>query len=82
MRYKRVLLVSLSYPGYLGNVSTLPTGLGYIARALRENRIGYDLLDLGLWPDRQERQRLRRRITEFKPDLLGVSMMTLGYKEH
>lgn len=76
------MLVNLAYPGYLGNVSTLPAGLGYVAQSLEESHIDCDVLDLGLWPDKQEKKRLQRKIEACGPDLLGISMMTLGYKGH
>jgi len=82
MRYKKVLLVNLAYPGYLGNISTPPTGLGSLAQALQEAEIDYGFLDLGFWSYKQEKKRLFSELKKYSPDLIGISMMTLCYLDH
>jgi len=82
MKYNKILLATLSYPGRLGNVSTLPTGLGYISESLTANNIGHDIIDLGLWQNKHEFKRLKAKIDEYQPDMLGISMMTMFYSGH
>lgn len=82
MKYNRVLLVRLAYIGYLANVEIFPVGLGYIAESLKKAGIGYRVLDLGLESYKKEAPLLMKEISEYKPDLVGIAMMTLGYKEH
>ncbi len=75
MRFSKVFLVS---PRYGGSYSaTLPTGLGYIAEVLRENGIEYNVLDLQLGYGEGH---LRRKITRFRPQLVGISAMTYRYQ--
>ena len=77
MRYARALLVGLQYPmGYNRLPNQPPTGLGYIAESL-EGAVEYDVLDLALGYTGDD---LLRRIDEFRPDVVGVSMMTFGYR--
>jgi anaerobic magnesium-protoporphyrin IX monomethyl ester cyclase len=77
MRYDRVLLVSLQYPtGYNRLPNQPPSGLGYVAEEL-EGRVDYDVMDMALgYTDRD----LLRRIQEYRPAIVGVSMMTFGYR--
>ena len=75
-RYRKVLLVSPPYPGSMGRRS-LHSGLGYLAEALRQGGIEYDVLDMDLG---YSNRHLRRKIDTFLPDLVGVSMITFNYK--
>ena len=76
MRFQKVLLVSpLSSSKYGG--LRVPAGIGYIAQALYDNSIEYDYIDMRLgytW------RHLRRKALAFRPDLIGFSMITVGYK--
>ncbi|HEB12838.1 MAG TPA: radical SAM protein [Actinobacteria bacterium] len=73
MRYQKVLLVNISVPNsYLGPVRP-PAGLGYVAQALRDNGIEYDVVDMLLGYSTQD---LIARIGQFKPDLVGFSLFT------
>ncbi len=82
MRYSRVLLARLAYIGYLSNVDIFPVGIAYLSESLSTAQIEHDLLDLGLTGPRHEKALLIRKIREYQPDILGISMMTLGYQEH
>lgn len=74
-RYKTVLLVNPPYPGSMER-GTLRSGLGYLAEALRQGGVEYDVLDMDLG---YEYKHLREKINTFSPDLIGVSMMTYKY---
>jgi anaerobic magnesium-protoporphyrin IX monomethyl ester cyclase len=77
MRYARALLVGLQYPiGYNRLPNQPPTGLGYVAESL-EGAVDYDVLDMALGYTGDD---LLRRIERFRPDVVGVSMMTFGYR--
>jgi radical SAM superfamily enzyme YgiQ (UPF0313 family) len=77
MRYARALLVGLQYPmGYNRLPNQPPTGLGYIAESL-EGAVDYEVLDMALGYTGDD---LLRRIERFQPDIVGVSMMTFGYR--
>lgn len=76
MRFKRVLLVSPPSTSRYGGLR-VPAGIGYIAQALYDNSIEYDYIDMRIgytW------RHLRRKVLAFKPDLVGFSMITVGYK--
>lgn len=77
MRYKKVLLLFPDYKGGHFGALRPPAGLGYIAETLKTNNIDYDLLDMaagGTFDD------LKDKIASFKPDLIGISIMTFMYK--
>lgn len=81
-RYRRVLLVRLAYVGYLGNVDIFPVGLGYLSESLEREGICFDVLDLALAHPSQERKLLLQKVQAYQPDLLAITMMTLGYQTH
>jgi len=54
-----------------------PAGLGYIAQALRENNIEYDVLDMQFG---YSQKKLFQKIADFGSDLIGFSLFSLGYK--
>lgn len=77
MRYGRIVLISPIYSQ--PDADTIPTGIAYIAEALRQSGIEYLIVDMNLgysWDD------LKRKIIEFSPDLIGISAMTYRYKDH
>ena len=75
MRYARALFVTPDYPGrYFGGVRP-PVGLGYIEEFIAANGVATDGVDLNV----DSRQRLYRKIREFQPDVLGLTMMTYQY---
>ena len=77
MRFKRVLLVSPPTSSYLG-ASRPPQNLGYLAQALLESEIDYDILDMRLGYNMKH---LQKKIALFSPELIGVTMVSLEYKK-
>jgi radical SAM superfamily enzyme YgiQ (UPF0313 family) len=77
IRYKRVLLVNPpsrgEWKGFRPHI-----GLGYIAQTLVENGFEYDVLDMNLG---YKFKHLQKKIDTFKPDLIGMSLLTLEYKK-
>jgi len=76
MGFKRVLLVSPPSSSYLG-AARPPQNLGYLARALLDKGIEYDVMDMRLGYRFKD---LRERIESFRPDLIGVTLVSLEYK--
>ena len=79
MRYERVLLVYPPYGGTWYGALRPPLGIGYLGQALEDQSIDYDVIDMALGHGFRD---LARRIEEFRPDLVGVSLMTLLYRHH
>lgn len=77
MRYHRVLLVFPDYKGGHFGALRPPAGLGYIAETLKANSIEYDVLDMAAGASQAD---LDSKISAFRPDLIGISMMTFMYK--
>jgi len=50
--------------------------LGYIAQALLDNNIEYDVLDIRM---QNKFRHLKGKIEDFNPDLIGLSLITYGY---
>jgi anaerobic magnesium-protoporphyrin IX monomethyl ester cyclase len=76
MRFSRVLLVSPPSRSRYGGLR-VPAGVGCIAQALYDNSIEYGYVDMRIgytW------RYLRKKALAFKPDLIGFSMITVGYK--
>lgn len=77
MKYKRVLLVnppsSGEWKGFRPHI-----GLGYIAQTLFQYGIEYRVLDMNLG---YKFKHLQKKINTFKPDLVGMSLLTLEYKK-
>lgn len=79
MRFKKVLLVSPRFYKGRNRLAHFPlTGLGYIAEALTNAGIEVEVLDMNL---RYTFLEFERRVYRFKPDIVGFTAMTLGYKE-
>ncbi len=77
MRFGKVLLVSPPSLSRYGGLR-VPAGIGYIAQALHDNSIEYDYVDMRIgysW------RHLKKKVLAFEPDLVGFSMITLGYKK-
>jgi len=75
-RFNRVLLISPPSSTYLG-AARPPQNLGYLAESLRRSGIAYHVLDMRL---NHGYGGMKREISRFKPDLVGVSLVSLGYK--
>ena len=75
-KYKRVLLVFPPYEG--GHVGQLrpPAGLGYLAQALEEHGIEYDVLDMSVGGGNAD---ILKKLEDFRPDMVGISMMSYLY---
>lgn len=76
MRFEKVLLISPPSASRYGGLR-VPAGVGYVAQALYDNSIEYDYVDMRIgynW------RHLHKKLYKFKPDLIGVSMITVGYK--
>lgn len=76
MRFNRVLLVNPRAPSEWLGVRP-PAGLGYLAQVLHDNEIEYCVLDMQLG---YSQRKLFRKISDFEPDLVGFSLVSLGYK--
>lgn len=70
-------MVNPPYSGSRARV-VFSAGLGYIAEALKSEGFEYDVLDMSLG---YAYKHLRMRIEQFKPELVGVSMMSYRYKD-
>jgi radical SAM superfamily enzyme YgiQ (UPF0313 family) len=75
MRFRRVLLVSPPTTSYLGAAKP-PQNLGYLSQALDDRGILHDVLDMRFGSGFDH---LSCRIRAFSPDLVGFSVVSLGY---
>ena len=76
MKYKKVLFVSPPSNSRYGGLR-VPAGIGYLAQALFNEEIDYGYVDMRIG---YSYNYLSKVIKSLKPDLIGVSMITLGYK--
>jgi radical SAM superfamily enzyme YgiQ (UPF0313 family) len=76
MRFQRVLLVNPSHHAEWRGV-TPHIGQAYLAQTLLENGIEYDVLDMNLGYGLKH---LYRKIEEFHPSLVGMSLISLEYR--
>ena len=77
MRYKKVLIVNPPSRGEWRGIRP-HIGQGYLAETLKENGIEYDVIDMNLG---YKYKHLQEKIDIFKPDLVGMSLLTLEYKK-
>lgn len=56
-----------------------PLGIGYISEALSAAGIAYDILDMRLGHSFHD---LEKKINEFQPNFIGITMMTFSYLEN
>lgn len=77
MKYQRVLLVNPSFPKEGGERLRPSAGLGFLGEALQQAGADYDVLDLNLGYEYAD---LKAKIEAFKPDLIGVTLLSLGYR--
>ncbi|MCL5292421.1 MAG: B12-binding domain-containing radical SAM protein [Actinobacteria bacterium] len=79
MRYQRVALISPRYAiGPNAIADHPPAGLGYLAEALESTAVDYIVIDQRLG---YTNQALLSMITEYRPDLVGISMMTYLHQD-
>lgn len=75
-RFNKILLVQARYDSVFSNV--FPAGIGYISEFLGSKGIESAVFDLNV--ARKTERMLVEKIEEFRPDLVGFSMMSLNYK--
>src|SRR3990167_4814972 len=78
-RFNHVMLINPTYSYTLFTTPVVPVGIGYIAESLNARGIGYSVLDMTLGYSFAD---LEKHIRRIKPDLIGISMMSLMYREH
>ena len=76
MSFEKVLLVTPS-PRSEWRGLTPHIGQAYLAQTLLENEIEYDILDMNLGYDLKD---INQKIENFRPDLLGMSLISFEYK--
>lgn len=79
VRFNHVMLINPSYSNTLFTTPVVPVGIGYIAESLSARGIGYSVLDMTLGYRFVDIEKHIRRV---KPDLIGISMMSLMYQDH
>lgn len=75
----KVLLIKLAYKKSYYKYSDLPAGLGYISQALLSSNIDNAVYDMYLSKDISN---LFRTIADYKPGLIGLSLMSFRFLEH
>lgn len=79
MRYNKILLISPRFYKGKFRLSLHPlAGLGYIAETLRASGFMVSVFDMNL---RYSYRHLKQRISGFKPDIIGFTVMTFGYRD-
>lgn len=79
MRYKRILLVAPRFQQSRFRLSLYPpAGLGYISESLVKNGFIVSTFDMNLQYSYKD---LVKRISHFKPELIGFSAMTFGHRQ-
>lgn len=76
MRFSRVLLVNPPSHGEWKGLRP-HIGLGYIAQYLDAHGVEHDIVDMNLGHGVND---LLRRVKEFQPDLVGMSLLTMEYR--
>lgn len=71
----RTLLLLPPYP--IAEFPTIPMGMAYVAAALRKESKEVQVEDFLV--GQYTKEKLRRRITEYKPDIVGITSVTLNY---
>ncbi len=77
MRFKKVLLVSPPSLSRYGGLR-VPAGIGHVAQALFDHSIDYKYIDMRIGNNFKY---FIKTTLDFKPDLIGISMVTQGYKK-
>ncbi len=71
----RILLVNPPYP--YSEVPIMPLGLAYIGAVLERNGDEVEILDLLM--SRYSKDKVRQKLEEYQPDIVGVTSVTLNY---
>lgn len=80
MGFKRVFLIRTKTKFGENVIPYIPTiGMGIIAEILEQNGKGYDIVDMQLG---YSFRHLKKKIQKFKPDLIGLDMITFRYKDN
>lgn len=85
MKHQKILLVRVPYSHWMHATASFPVGLGYIAMVLEDAGIDHQVFDMGFRDQGLEgydATHLMEKIEEYRPDAVGFSLMTLGYKKH
>lgn len=78
-RFNKILFIYPCFKGHRYDRSVVPpVGIGYVAETLHQNGMDYKVLDVGLGYERAD---ILQWITRYEPDIIGISMMTFGYKK-
>jgi len=71
----RTLLINPPYP--FSEVPIMPMGLAYIAGVLEQN--GNDVEGLDLLVSKYSKDKIKRKLEENQPDIIGVTSVTMNY---
>jgi len=71
----RTLLINPPYP--FSEIPILPMGISYVAAILEHN--GHEVQILDLLVSRYSKEKIRDKIEEYQPDIVGVTSVTLNY---
>ncbi|MBN2120402.1 MAG: cobalamin-dependent protein [Candidatus Omnitrophica bacterium] len=77
MRFKKILLVFPKIKSLLGPLRP-PSGLGYIGQYIEEKGLEYEVIDLSSGDTFRD---LKNTLRDFKPDLVGLSVMSPYYRQ-
>lgn len=78
-RSHKILLLKPSFRGSHYGITAIPQqGLGYLSECLCQSNIDNRVVDMELGYDLSK---LKMKIEEYKPDLIGISLWTFRYKE-
>jgi radical SAM superfamily enzyme YgiQ (UPF0313 family) len=76
LKYNKILLIAPDYEKSRYGAYRPPAGLGYLSEALIQNEVAHEVIDMGLGYDYQY---LKKYVDDYKPDLIGLSFMSIGY---
>lgn len=79
MNIERVFLIKPAYKKSYYKYSDLPAGLGYISHALDRN--GSDNVVFDMYQN-ENVNALLQAIADYKPDLIGLSLMSFKFLDH
>lgn len=77
MLFPKVLLIVPDLKWYFGYPDMPPAGVAYLGQYLEDHGVEYDILDMTL---RYKFSHLRRKVQQFDPDLIGLSLHTYRYR--